>query len=137
MAKITKTSKKKRDLNKLTIRIVKASIYFVLLVLLIIFVFQGVKKSFEFGYDLFEEPNANITSEAKIPFVVTKGQSAYAVGKDLKEYGLIDNPFLFSIQARFFSYKILPGNYFLNEEMNGRNILDIISREPTKDEDEK
>jgi len=69
----------------------------------------------------------NPTGETKI-FKVSKGDSAKVIAENLKNAGLIENPFLFRIYIflALSQYSLKPGEYELSSKMPIRDIGDIL-----------
>jgi UPF0755 protein len=69
------------------------------------------------------------TGSTQITFSVPKGASTRQVGQELSERGLIINPNVFLIYARFTGAagKIQAGDYILNTNMSMSEMLDILT----------
>ncbi|WP_394522980.1 endolytic transglycosylase MltG [Lacrimispora sp. JR3] len=129
-------SRTTKEINKITGAIIALSIRLIVFALMILFLYEGITRGYEFGHEIFyasaveEEPgqDKNIT--------IDKGTSVAGVAKLLKDKGLIANEYSFIIQAKFFNYKINPGSYTLNTSMTSRDILQMMN-ENTEEEEEK
>ena len=58
-----------------------------------------------------------------------------ALVQKLEEKGLINNSYVFFIQAKLYKAKMYAGTYTLNTAMTSEEMLRIIARKPEKSED--
>ena len=91
-----------------------------------------------FGYDLGREI---FTDEAKTTYrtdhitynlVVTKGEGSVAVGRDLKEHGIIRNALAFAIQTKVYQTKIEAGEYVVSSRQSSKAIAKYLNDEFVK-----
>lgn len=106
----------------------------VLLICVIIMVFYvGVHSAYDVGYAVFSDrtlvPKGSGTATT---FTIVEGQSAYAVGKSLKERSLIDDPLVFYLQSEIYEAKIRPGTYEVMTDMSSKELLDLFSSAGTE-----
>ena len=57
--------------------------------------------------------------------------SAWALGTELEEKGLVDNHILFTVQLQLSSYAkdMKPGLYTLNTSMTAREMMQVMTKE--------
>ncbi|MEY8352867.1 aminodeoxychorismate lyase [Lachnospiraceae bacterium 54-53] len=124
------------EINKITGAVIAISSRLIVIALMILLVYEGVTRGYEFGHEIFyasamePEPGRDKT--------VTVGEEASVIrtAKLLKENGLIANEYSFIIQAKFFDYEVNPGSYTLNTSMTSKEILQMMN-ENAEDEEEK
>ncbi len=92
------------------------------IVLTISFIFLGMVFGYYFGYKAFSD-NGGYGSGREVTITVTQGESVPEIAADLMKNGLIDDRLVFVFQAYFYSYKIVPGTYVLNDSMTYEEIF--------------
>ncbi|MBO4389569.1 MAG: endolytic transglycosylase MltG [Lachnospiraceae bacterium] len=103
----------------------------VLLVCVIIMIFYvGINRAYEIGYLVFSESRVSPKGTGVgVTFTIVEGQSAYAVGKSLKEKSLIEDPIAFYLQSEIYEAEIRPGTYEISSDMTSKEMLDLFSTE--------
>lgn len=131
-------SSRTREINRITMAIIRISVKLMLLALLILLLYEAVIRGYAFGHAVFyaeaveEAPGHNIT------VVVKEGEDVSQAAGELEKKGLIKNVYAFLFQSRFYDYdKIYPGTYTLNTSMTSKDILQKLSEKPESAEDEK
>lgn len=95
------------------------------------------KSAYSFGYDVLNQKPVAAT-EARgqdVTVIIREGTSTYAIGKLLKEKGLIqESPAVFWVQVRLSNYygKLEPGSYILNTHQKVDEMLAILAKENTE-----
>ena len=115
--------------NKVVFRFV--SISFSILVLLIIFigVFKASTFCYEFGYRVFSEKPVASAPGNDVVVQIDESDSAFDIGKQLEEKGLIRDSELYVAQYYLSAYvdDLLPGTYTLNTSMTARDMMAVMS----------
>lgn len=115
--------------NKVVFRFVSVS--FSVLVLLIVFigVFKASAFCYDFGYRIFSEPPVAAVPGTEVVVQIDEGDSAFDIGEQLEEKGLIRNSELYVAQYYLSAYvdKLLPGTYTLNTSMKTKEMLVVMS----------
>lgn len=115
--------------NKVVFRFVSVS--FSVLVLLIVFigVFKASAFCYDFGYRIFSEPPVAAVPGTEVVVQIDEGDSAFDIGEQLEEKGLIRNSELYVAQYYLSAYvdKLLPGTYTLNTSMKTKEMLAVMS----------
>lgn len=115
--------------NKVVFRFVSVS--FSVLVLLIVFigVFKASTFCYDFGYRIFSEPPVATVPGTEVVVQIDEGDSAFDIGEQLEEKGLIRNSELYVAQYYLSAYvdKLLPGTYTLNTSMKTKEMLVVMS----------
>ncbi len=116
-----------KDINRVTGAIIRVSLRLIIYALIVLLLYEGVTAGFSFGYAVFagkavsEEPGVTFT------VVVEEDQDAAEVGEMLEEMGLIENRYIFLVQAIFYDYEIYPGTYELSTTMTSKEMLEELS----------
>lgn len=129
-------SRTTKEINKVTGAVIAISIRLILLALIVLLLYEGVTKGYEFGHDIFYASAMEAEPGQDKEIKVDKGTSIAGVAKLLKEKGLIANEYSFIIQAKFFDYKANPGSYTLNTSMTSKDILQMMN-ENTEEKESK
>ncbi len=115
--------------NKVVFRFV--SISFSILVLLIIFigVFKASTFCYEFGYRVFSEKPVASAPGNDVVVQIDENDSAFDIGKQLEEKGLIRDSELYVAQYYLSAYvdDLLPGTYTLNTSMTAKDMMAVMS----------
>ena len=115
--------------NKAVFRFVSVS--FSMLVLLIVFigVFKASTFCYDFGYRIFSEPPVAAVPGTEVVVQIDEDDSAFDIGEQLEEKGLIRNSELYVAQYYLSAYvdKLLPGTYTLNTSMKTKDMLVVMS----------
>jgi UPF0755 protein len=127
-------SRTTNEINKVTGAVIAISIRLILLALIVLLLYEGVTKGYEFGHEIFYASAMEAKPGRDIDIKVEKGASITSVAKLLKEKGLITNPYSLIIQAEFFNYKANSGSYTLNTSMTSRDILQMMNENTEKKE---
>lgn len=130
-------SRTTKEINKITGAIIAISIRLIILALMVLFLFEGVTKGYEFGHEIFYASAVESEPGRDKEITVNKGTSVAQVAKLLKENGLINNEYSFFIQAEFFNYKANPGTYTFNTSMTSKEILQMMNENAGEKEEKK
>ncbi|MBR3769666.1 MAG: endolytic transglycosylase MltG [Lachnospiraceae bacterium] len=125
----TKSTKNKKNTNKVVFRFV--SISFSILIVLVVFigVFKATTYCYDFGYRIFTEAPVEKYPGNDMAVQINEGDSAFDIGKQLEEKGLIRDSKLYVAQYYLSAYKdkILSGTYTLNTSMTAKEMMDVMS----------
>lgn len=127
-------SRTTNEINKVTGAVIAISIRLILLALIVLLLYEGVTKGYEFGHEIFYASAMEEKPGRDIDIKIEKGASISSVAKLLKEKGLITNSYSLIIQAEFFNYKANSGSYTLNTSMTSRDILQMMNENTEKKE---
>ena len=115
--------------NKVVFRFV--SISFSILILLVVFigVFKASTFCYDFGYRIFTEKPVDSEPGKEIAISISKDDSAFDIGKQLEEKGLIRDAKLYVAQYYLSAYvdKLLPGTYTLDTAMTAKEMMVVMS----------
>lgn len=102
-----------------------------IMVLIAFVVLQLAAAAYDIGYRIFTEPAMESEPGRDVMVEIEQGMSAWELGTELEEKGLVDNHFLFTIQLTLFSYAkdIKPGMYTLNTSMTAKELMEAMVKE--------
>ena len=115
-------------LTGMTFAIIETAVKVLFYAMLIYLVATGMRSAYKFGYRVFEKDTGSMTGTA-VRVSITEKTTPLALGKGLKEQGMIEDAYVFYAQYIFFSYKFQPGTYTIYSNMDSRAILDVLSGE--------
>ena len=131
-------SNRTREINRITMAIIRISVKLMLLALLILVLYEAVIQGYAFGHAVFYAEAVEEAPGHDITVVVKDGEDVSQAADELEKKGLIKNIYAFLFQSRFYDYdKIYPGTYTLNTSMTSKEILQKLSEKPENAEDGK
>ncbi len=131
-------SSRTREINRITMAIIRISVKLMLLALLILVLYEAVIQGYAFGHAVFYAEAVEEAPGHDITVVVKDGEGVSQAADELEKKGLIKNIYAFLFQSRFYDYdKIYPGTYTLNTSMTSKEILQKLSEKPENAEDGK
>ena len=124
------------DIKQLIGSAIETVIKIAAVVFLVSFVYDVAVKAYDYGYRVFAEEPVTVGEGRTISISVGAADSVRDIGKNLEEKGLIRDANLFFVQELLSEYhgKIIPGIYDLNTSMTNDEMLEIMSTEPTEEE---
>lgn len=113
----------------LVITVVETIIKVVVIAAVIVFVFRGATKAYDFGYRVFADEPVSVSGGRTITVGIVEGASVKEIAQMLEEKGLIEDAKLFVVQELLSAYhgEILPGIYDLSTNMTAEQMLAIMS----------
>lgn len=130
-------SRTTKEINRITGAIIAISGRLILLSLLAVLLYEGVLRGYEFGHEIFYASSVEAKPGRDQSVTVKEGTSVVQTAKLLAEKGLIANEYSFIIQARFFDYKVNPGDYTFNTSMTSKEILQMMNDNKGEEEEKK
>lgn len=127
-------AKKKSTVNQVTQTVISVTLRILFLVAVVVCLWMGAVKGFEFGYEIFNGSAVEKNPGKEVTIVIQEGDSTSKVGKELEKKGMIQSSLIFQIQGMFFKYDMKPGSYTLDASMTSREMLHIIDAGPQKEE---
>ena len=120
-------SSRTREINKITMAIIRISVKLMLLALLILLLYEAVIRGYAFGHAVFYAEAVEAAPGHDITVVVKDGEDVSQAADELEKKGLIKNIYAFLFQSRFYDYdKIYPGTYTFNTSMTSKEIRSHI-----------
>ena len=117
-------SSRTREINKITMAIIRISVKLMLLALLILLLYEAVIRGYAFGHAVFYAEAVEAAPGHDITVVVKDGEDVSQAADELEKKGLIKNIYAFLFQSRFYDYdKIYPGTYTFTTSMTSKEIL--------------
>lgn len=123
--------------NKAVFRFVSISLTVLVLVVVFIGIFKTSTYCYEFGYRIFTEQPVSGEPGREAVVSIREGDSAFKIGKMLKEKGLIRDSLLYTAQYYLSAYvnKLIPGTYTLNTSMTVKEMI-VVMATPVKEAEE-
>lgn len=106
-----------------------------MMVLIVFVVIQLATAAYDIGYRVFTEPAMESEPGRDVMVEVEQGMSAWELGTELEEKGLVDNHILFTVQLQISSYakNMKPGLYTLNTSMTAREMMQVMTKEEVEE----
>lgn len=130
-------SRATKEINKITGAVIAISSRLIIFALVILLLYEGVTRGYEFGHDIFYASAVDTEPGRDKEITISKGTSVVQTAKLLKDNGLISNEYSFIIQAEFFDYKVNPGGYTFNTSMTSKEILQMMNENTGEKEEKK
>lgn len=117
--------------SKKTLHLLGFILNVLMMVLIVFVVIQLAAVAYDIGYRVFTEPAMESEPGRDVMVEVESGMSAWALGTELEEKGLVDNHILFTVQLQLSSYakNIKPGLYTLNTSMTAQEMMQVMTKE--------
>ena len=126
-------SSRTREINKITMAIIRISVKLMLLALLILLLYEAVIRGYAFGHAVFYAEAVEAAPGHDITVVVKDGEDVSQAADELEKKGLIKNIYAFLFQSRFYDYdKIYPATYTFNTSMTSKEILQKLKSQKMK-----
>ena len=110
--------------------IISITVQIIICVLVVILIYNGAVKGFEFGISIFSSAAMTEAPGQDMIVIIEEGASAWDVGNLLEKKGLIQDEKIFFIQAILYKANLQAGTYTLNTSMTPEQILEILIEEP-------
>ena len=128
-------SNRTREINKITMAIIRISVKLMVYALIILLLYEAVIRGYAFGHAVFFAEAVDAPPGKTVTVQMSGEESVSQAAKKLAGKGLIKSEFAFLFQSRFYDYDtIYPGSYELNTSMTSKEILQILNEDP---QDEK
>lgn len=108
------------------------------MVAVLVFIYKGAVKAYDFGYRIFEDKPAAEAPGRDVTVSITLGESVKEIGELLESKGLVKDATIFFFQNLLSSHwnKLAPGTYTLNTSMTAGEMMEIMAEETEADADE-
>lgn len=123
-------SSKKKTVNQISSIIIHIAIAVIVITVVAMLFFVGIKKANAFGYSIFSDTPVAADPGVDKLFVVEEGMSRSQCMDNLEKAGLIRDKNVALIQSYFYEYDIYPGTYTLNTSMTVKEILAELNEKP-------
>lgn len=102
-----------------------------LAVVVVIVLYRGAVKAYEYGYRIFEEAPVSSGEGYTITVNITENMSPKEMGEMLADKGLIKDPQLFIFQYMLSEFKedLLPGEHDLSTAMTVEEMMEEMTKE--------
>lgn len=135
-------SRTTKEINKVTGTIIGVSGKLIIYALVVLLLYEGISKGYEFGYEIFHSTPMAAAPGSDIVVEIDKGDTIKAIAGKLIQKGLIRNEYAFVVQSKLYAYgkpgkfPIKPGTFILNNSMTSRELI-VTLREGPKEEEDK
>ena len=126
-------SKLTKEINKISLAVIGISGRLVFYALVLVLLVLGVRKTYEFGHDIFYAPGMEALPGTEKTVTLDGTESVADVGKLLEDAGLIRDHVAFSIQAKCYDYEVKKGSLSLNTSQSSKEIINILDEETNKE----
>lgn len=120
-------SRMTKEINKITGTIIGISGKLILYAVILLLLFEGMTKGYEFGHEIFYATAMDEAPGVDKVVTIPKGQSDAETARMLGQTGLVGNELAFQVQKKFYDYEIYPGTYTLNTSMTSKEILQQLN----------
>ena len=128
-------SNRTREINKITMAIIRISVKLMVYALIILLLYEAVIRGYAFGHAVFFAEAVDAPPGKTVTVQMSGEESVSQAAKKLAGKGLIKSEFAFLFQSKFYDYDtIYPGSYELNTSMTSKETLQILNEDP---QDEK
>ena len=117
------------NIKKVVFAILKVLITLSLIVVIMMLVYKGAIKAYDFGFRIFAEEPMSPAPGLTMSVAIVEGKSVMEIGEILEEKGLVRSAYLFYLQEFFSSYhkKLQPGIYELSTAMTPEEMMSIMA----------
>ncbi len=117
-----------KEINKVTGTVISVAWKLIVIALVIMILFEGITKGYQFGYSIFYDTAAADPPGIDMRVTIGEDETLTDIASALEEGGLIKDKYIFLIQSIFYEYgvrgnDIIPGTYLLNNSMSGKDIV--------------
>ena len=113
-------------LENLSYVFVKIAKFFVKLAIFFVVTYLIGIRLYNFGYKLFYEKAMTEGEGKEVVFEIKNDDTVEDIADNLKNAGLIDDPFVFKFRAKIYKTNFTPNVYNLRTSMTIKNMLDIF-----------
>ena len=132
-------SRATKEINRVTSTIIAVSWKLIVYALVVLLLYEGVTKGYEFGYSVFYDTAVAEEPGVDMRVTIGEGESLGDIAVALVRGGLVKNRFAFLFQSLFYDYghsknPVEPGTYLLNNSMTSKEIIIKLRDGITEDE---
>lgn len=115
-------------IRKMAMKIISAVIKVMIAAIIVVVLYWGGKKGFEFGMSIFSQTAVEEAPGRDISVTVNSGMDVMDIAKVLKKEGLIRDDMTFFILAKLYEYEPVQGSYLLNTSMTSEEIIETMKK---------
>lgn len=118
-----------KNTNRLVLRFVSVSFTILVVVVVFVGVFKASAYCYDFGYRIFTEKPVSKEPGREVVVQIDSKDSAFDIGKQLEEKGLVRDSLLYTAQYYLSAYvdDLIPGTYTLNTAMTAKDMMIVMS----------
>lgn len=137
-------SRATKEINRVTSTIITVSWKLIVYAVVIMILFEGVTKGYEFGHSVFYSTAVAEAPGVDMRVTIGEGEKLTDIAVALEQGGLVKDRYAFLIQSIFYEYggsenPVQPGTYLLNNSMTSKEIIvtlrDGLTEEVTEGKD--
>lgn len=136
-------SRTTKEINKVTGTIIGVSGKLIIYALVILLLYEGISKGYEFGYEIFHSTPMAAAPGSDVVVEIDKGDTLMNIADKLIQKDLIRNEYAFVVQSKMYAYgkpgkfDIKPGTYILNNSMTSKEMILALRDGPKEEEDKQ
>ena len=122
--------------SKIIYGIISAIIKITVYILIVVCVYRGAMYAYNFGFSVFSARPMDKEPGRDVTVTVMDSTSAYEIGEELKDYGLVQDARVFWAREYLSEYhdKLKPGIYTLNTSMTVDDMMKKMAGDEETDE---
>jgi len=137
-------SRATKEINRVTSTIITVSWKLIVYAVVIMILYEGVTKGYEFGHSVFYSTAVAEAPGVDMRVTIGEGEKLTDIAVALEQGGLVKDRYAFLIQSIFYEYggsenPVQPGTYLLNNSMTSKEIIvtlrDGLTEEVTEGKD--
>lgn len=137
-------SRTTKEINRVTSTIITVSWKLIVYAVVIMILYEGVTKGYQFGHDVFYSTAVAEAPGVDMRVTIGEGEKLTDIAAALEQGGLVKSRYAFLIQSIFYEYggsenPVEPGTYLLNNSMTSKDIIvtlrDGLTEEVTEGKD--
>ena len=130
-------SKLTKEINKISLAVIGISGRLVFYALVLVLLVLGVRKTYEFGHDIFYAPGMEALPGTEKTVTLDGTESVADVGKLLEDAGLIRDHVKATGSRKgqriLDDYEVKKGSFSLNTSQSSKEIINILDEETKKE----
>ena len=121
-------SRTTKEINRVTSTIITVSWKLIVYAVVIMILYEGVTKGYQFGHDVFYSTAVAEAPGVDMRVTIGEGEKLTDIAAALEQGGLVKSRYAFLIQSIFYEYggsenPVEPGTYLLNNSMTSKDII--------------
>ncbi len=128
-----------KEINKVTSTIILVSWKLIVYAVVIMLLYEGVTRGYQFGYNVFYSTAAADAPGVNMRVTIGDDEKLADIAVALERSGLVKDRYAFLIQSIFYEYgnsenPVKAGTYLLNNSMTSKEIIIMLRDGITEDE---
>ena len=132
-------SRTTKEINRVTGAIIRISLRLIVYGAVLLLLYEGVSRGYEFGHSLFYETAAAEEPGVDMRVTIGENETLGDIAAALERGGLIKSRYAFLVQSLFYGYggsenPVQAGTYLLNNSMTAKDIILTLRDGITEDQ---